>query len=171
MEQEEVNTSELPVTKRRTNGGRSGGDKDGGVDNQGVHMTIQVVAADSVQAEDVPTIPLGPLQKMSELQPEISVQSVSSTKSVRLPRPLVVQPAEYRRSFSEWLQIWWDGIRPAYLPLSLMPLLLGNTLAWIQTIPAQPLFGHFHVLHFVGSIIALIFLQSGAHVVNDYYDY
>lgn len=171
MEQEEVNKIDLPVPKRRASGGRAGGDRDGGADNQGLHMTVQVVAADSVQAEEVPTIPLGPLQKISELQPEISVQSIASTKSVRLPRPLVVQPAEYRRSFSEWLQIWWDGIRPAYLPLSLMPLLLGSALAWIQTIPLQPPFGHFHVLHFIGSITALILLQSGAHVVNDYYDY
>src|SRR5947207_8940929 len=103
MEQEEVNQTDLPVLKRRTSGGRTGGERDGGSDSQGIHMTIQVVAADSVQAEEVPTIPLGPLQKISELQPEISVQSVASTKSVRLPRPLVVQPAEYRRSFGEWL--------------------------------------------------------------------
>lgn len=171
MEQDEVNQTDLSVPKRRTGGGRAGGNRDRGAESQGVHMTIQVVAADSVQAEEVPTIPLGPLQKISELQPEISVQSVASTKSVRLPRPLVVQPEEYRRSVSEWLQIWWDGIRPAYLPLSLMPLLLGNVLAWLQTTPLQPPFGYFHVFSFIGSIVALILLQSGAHVVNDYYDY
>ncbi len=171
MEQDEVTTTDhLPAPRLWTNGGRDT-EREPGAERPKLHMTTQVVAADSVQAEEVPTVPLGPLQKISELQPEISVQSVASTKAVRLPRPLVVQPAEYRRSFGEWLQIWWDGIRPAYLPLSLMPLLLGNALAWIHTIPLQPPFGRFHILHFLGSAIALILLQSGAHVVNDYYDY
>src|SRR5436853_1915686 len=80
----------------------------------------QIVTADSVEAEEVPTIPLGSLQTLSTLQPEVSIHSVASTRSVTMPAPLVVQPSEYRRSVGEWLSVWWDGIRPTYLPLSIM---------------------------------------------------
>ncbi len=82
----------------------------------------KVVKADSVQAEEVPTIPLGSLQTINTLQPEVSVHSVAATQAVMVPVPLVVQPAEYRRSLVEWLHVWWDGIRPAYFALSLLPV-------------------------------------------------
>lgn len=85
-----------------------------------------------MQAEHVPTIPLNSLQIINALEPEIAVRSVAITRSVRLPTPLVSPPpAEYRRSLSQWLQLCWEGIRPAYLPLAIMPALLGSTLAWI----------------------------------------
>jgi 1,4-dihydroxy-2-naphthoate octaprenyltransferase len=131
----------------------------------------QIVTADSIQAEEVPTIPLGSLQTLSTLQPEVSIHSVASTRSVSMPAPLVVQPSEYRRSVSEWLSVWWDGIRPAYLPLSIMPVIVGSVLAWTQTIAGKSLLGHFHVLRFLATLIAVILLQVGAHLVNDYYDY
>ncbi len=130
-----------------------------------------VVTADAVQAEEVPTIPLGSLQTISSLQPAISVRSVASTRAVSVPAPLVVQASEYRRSFSEWFQVWWDGLRPAYLPLSLLPALLGTVLAWTQSITTKTPFGQFHLSHFVFTLGALILLQVGAHLVNDYYDY
>jgi len=131
----------------------------------------QIVTADSIQAEDSPTIPLGSLQTFSALQPEVSIHSVASTRSVTMPSPLVVQPSEYRRSLSEWLSLWWEGIRPAYLPLSIMPVVVGSILAWTQSIAAKSLLGHFHVLRFLATFIAVILLQIGAHLVNDYYDY
>ena len=131
----------------------------------------QIVTADSVQAEEVPTIPLGSLQTLRTLRPEVSIHSVASTRSVSMPAPLVVQPSEYRRSLSEWLSVWWDGIRPAYLPLSIMPVVVGSVLAWTQSIVGKSLLGHFHVLRFLATLIAVILLQVGAHLVNDYYDY
>src|SRR2546422_5736690 len=79
-------------------------------------VSSHIVTAEAVQAEEVPTVPLGPLQTLSALQPEVSVHSVASTRTVSMPAPLVVQPSEYRRSLGEWLQIWRDGIRPSYLP-------------------------------------------------------
>src|ERR1700680_3306884 len=85
-----------------------------------------VVKAPSVQSEEVPTIPLGSLQTLNALEPEVAVRSVAATRSVRLPAPLVVQPSEYRRSLGEWLQVWWEGIRPDYLPLAIMPVLVGS---------------------------------------------
>lgn len=133
--------------------------------------STHIVTADSVQAEEVPTIPLGSLETISTLQPAVSVHSVSSTQTVSIPEPLVVQPSEYRRSLGEWLQIWWDGIRPAYLPLSLMPVLVGSTLAWTQSISPQSPLGYFHFAHFIGTLLAVFLLQTGANLINDYYDY
>lgn len=131
----------------------------------------QIVTADSVQSEEIPTIPLGSFQTVSALQPEIAVRSVAATKSIQLPAPLVAQPVEYRRSLGEWLQIWWEGVRPEYLSLALLPVLLGSVLAWISTMNTQSPFGRLHVLHLILTIAAVGALQCGANVVNDYYDY
>ncbi|HVB22160.1 MAG TPA: 1,4-dihydroxy-2-naphthoate octaprenyltransferase [Ktedonobacteraceae bacterium] len=128
----------------------------------------QVVAAPSVQAEEVPTIPMSSLQTLNALQPEVSV---AATQAVRRPAPLVVQPSEYRRGMGESLQVWWDGIRPAYLPLSIMPVLLGTTLAWTQSISTKTLLGHLRITHFVATLLAVVLLQIGAQLINDYYDY
>ncbi len=134
-------------------------------------QSTQIVTADSVQAEEVPTIPIGSLQTISTLEPEVSVHSVASMRAISMPAPLVVQPSEYRRGLGEWLEIWRDGIRPGYLPLSLMPIILGSALAWTQTITAKTLLGHFHIVAFILSLIAATILQIGAHLINDYNDY
>ena len=131
----------------------------------------QIVTAESVQAEDVPTIPLGSLQTVSELLPEVSVYSVASEDSVMLPVPLVAQLPEDQRSLGERIKIWWEGIRPAYLPLSLLPVILGSVVAWTQSISLKSLGGHFHLFRFVITLVAVLLLQVGAHLVNDYYDY
>ena len=131
----------------------------------------QIVTAESVQAEDVPTIPLGSLQTVSELLPEVSVYPVASEDSVMLPVPLVAQLPEDQRSLGERLKIWWEGIRPAYLPLSLLPVILGSVAAWTQSISLKSLGGHFHLFRFVITLVAVLLLQVGAHLVNDYYDY
>ena len=130
-----------------------------------------VVTAESVQAEEVPTIPLESLQTLSKLEPAVSVRSVEATQSVRLPAPLVVQPSEYRRSLGEWLQVWWEGIRPGYLPLAIMPVLVGSTLAWTQGVSPGTPFGSFHFFQFIAVLFAVVALQVGANLVNDYYDY
>ena len=132
---------------------------------------VEIVTAEAVQAEEVPTIPIGSMQTVSALQPEISVHGVSSTTGMRLPAPLIVHPEEYRRSIGEWLRIWWNGIRPSYLPLSLLPVLLGSVLAWTQTITPASMRGNFHPQRFIAVLLAVVFLQTGAHLVNDYYDY
>ena len=130
-----------------------------------------VVMADSVQAEEVPTIPFNSLQTINALQPEISIHSTASTGRVSMPAPLVAQPAEYHRGLGEWLQIWKDSIRPGYLTLPLMPFLLGNVLAWLQTMDTHTPLGYFHISHFIAGLIAILLLQIGANLVNDYYDY
>lgn len=130
-----------------------------------------IVTAAAEQAEKVPTIPLGTLQTINAREPEVAVHSVATTRSVRLPSPLVAPPSEYHRTFAEWLQVWWEGIRPAYLLLPLMPVLLGSILSWLQTITAKAPFGHFRLSHFIVTLCAVAFLQIGANLVNDYYDY
>lgn len=131
----------------------------------------QIVTAESVQSEEIPTIPLGSFQTVSALQPEVAVRSVATSKAIQLPTPLVAQPSEYRRGLGEWLDIWWEGMRPAYAGLALLPALLGVVLAWIPTITAQTPLGHLRILHLILMLVALTALQFGANVINDYYDY
>ena len=133
--------------------------------------SAHVVTAETVQAEEVPTIPLGSLETINALQPEVSVRSVASTRSVNMPASLVAQPSEYRRSMGEWLQVWWDGVRPAYLLLPLLPVCVGSVFAWLQTISTKTPFGRFHTTHFIGIVLAIVLIQIGANLVNDYYDY
>lgn len=134
-------------------------------------VTSQIVTAETVQAEEVPTIPLDSFQTINALKPEIEIHPVTATRSVSLPGSLVVHPTEYRRGPFEWLQLWWEGLRPAYLPLSLAPVIVGSVLAWTQSIPQKPPFGHFHILHFLALLVAVVLIQYGAQLVNDYYDY
>ncbi len=133
--------------------------------------STHVVTADSVQAEEVPTIPLDSLQVISALQPEISIHSIAATRDVSTPTPLAFQATEANRNWSAWIQIWWEGMRPSYFVLPLMPALVGNVLAWSQTITPHALLGHFHLTHFIGMILVLMLIQAGANLVNDYYDY
>jgi 1,4-dihydroxy-2-naphthoate octaprenyltransferase len=136
-----------------------------------VDASSQIITAETVQAEEVPTIPLGSLQTVGTLQPEISVRSAASTRSVSLPKPLVAQPQEYHPGVGEWLTIWWDGIRPAYFPLSVIPVVLGSIVAWTQSISPQHPRGDFHPIRFIVTLAAVLLLQTGAHLINDYYDY
>jgi len=131
----------------------------------------QNVMAESVQAEEVPTIPLGSLQTVSEFHPDISVHSVAPKDSVMLPVPLVEQPPQNKRSLGERLTILWEGIRPGYLPLSLLPIILGSVAAWTQSISPKTPRGEFHPIRFVIILIAVLLLQIGTNLVNDYYDY
>jgi 1,4-dihydroxy-2-naphthoate polyprenyltransferase len=139
--------------------------------NRDSTSSSQLDTAESVQPEEVQTIPLGTQQTVSELQPEISVHSVASTRSIMPPVPLVAQPSENERSLSEWFSIWWDGIRPTYLPLSFLPVILGSVVAWTQSITLKTPRGDFHPIRFVIILAAVLLLQIGAQLVNDYYDY
>ena len=133
--------------------------------------SANIVTADSVEAEEVPTIPLGSLQKLGGLQPAVVVHSIASTHQVDMPTPLVVQSVEYQRSMREWLQFWRDGIRPAYLPLAVMPVLLGSVLAWTHSVSVQKPLGQFRFIHFIAMLAIACLLQAGASLINDYYDY
>ena len=131
----------------------------------------RMVIADSIQSGKVQVVHSGMQQTVSELQPKISTYSVATTRSVMQPLPLVEQPSESERGLGEWLSIWWEGIRPAYLALSLLPVVLGSVVAWTQSISPKTPHGNFHPIRFVITLIAVLLLQISAHLINDYYDY
>jgi len=131
----------------------------------------KIIAADSIKAEEIPTIPIDSLELVTSLQPTINIHSIDIASFRNLPTPLVVQPSEYRRSLSEWFQIWWEGIRPGYLSLSLLPILLGTTLAWTHTVNAQAPLGRLNIGHMIGGIVVASLIQIGGHLINDYYDH
>ena len=134
-------------------------------------ISSQMVTAESVHSEEVQMAPSGTQQTVSELQPKISVRSVATTRSIMQPLPLVAQPSENERRLGEWLSIWWEGIRPAYLLLSLLPVVLGSVVAWTQSVSLKTPRGTLHPVRFVITIAAVLLLQIGANLVNDYYDY
>jgi 1,4-dihydroxy-2-naphthoate polyprenyltransferase len=134
-------------------------------------ISSQMVTAESVHSEEVQMAPSGTQQTVSELQPKISVRSVATTRSIMQPLPLVAQPSENERRLGEWLSIWWEGIRPAYLLLSLLPVVLGSVVAWTQSVSLKTPRGTFHPVRFVITLAAVLLLQIGANLVNDYYDY
>ena len=134
-------------------------------------ITPQLVTDDSDQSRKVSVKHAGTQQVVSELQPKISTYPVATTRSVMQPLPLVEQPLESERSLREWLSIWWEGIRPAYLALSFLPVVLGGIVAWTQSISLKSPRGNFHLIKFVITLIAVLLLQIGAHLINDYYDY
>jgi len=134
-------------------------------------ISSQMVTAESVQSEEVQMAHSGTQQTVSELQPKISVHSVATTGSIMQPLPLVAQPSENERRLGEWLSIWWEGIRPAYLLLSLLPVVLGSVVAWTQSVSLKTPRGTIHPVRFGITIAAVLLLQIGANLVNDYYDY
>ena len=134
-------------------------------------ISSQMVTTESVHSEEVQMAPSGTQQTVSELQPKISVRSVATTRSIMQPLPLVAQPSENERRLGEWLSIWWEGIRPAYLLLSLLPVVLGSVVAWTQSVSLKTPRGTFHPVRFVITLAAVLLLQIGANLVNDYYDY
>src|SRR5438067_1789345 len=134
-------------------------------------ISPHMVTADAVQSGKVPEVRAGMQQAVSELQPIISTYSVDTTRTVMQPLPLVEQPSESERSLRECLSIWWEGIRPAYLALSLLPVVLGSVAAWTQSISPKTPRGNFQPIKFVITLIAVLLLQISAHLINDYYDY
>ena len=134
-------------------------------------ISSQKVTAESVQSEQVQMVSAGQQQTLSELQPKISVHSVVATESIMQPLPLVAQPMENERRLGEWLSILWEGIRPNYLPLSILPVVLGSVAAWTQSVSLRTPRGNFHPIRFGITLAAVLLLQIGAHLVNDYYDF
>lgn len=131
----------------------------------------QIVRADSVMAEEVPTVPIDSLQIINALEPEVAIHTVASMRGTNMQSPLVAQSAEYRRGLSEWIDIWRDGMRLKYVSLSLLPVIVGSTLAWAQAVVQQHRMVSPDVPRLISIVIAVILLQIGANLLNDYYDH
>jgi 1,4-dihydroxy-2-naphthoate polyprenyltransferase len=134
-------------------------------------ISQQLVTADSVQSGKAPVVHSSMQQAVSELQPKISTYSVATTRAIMQPLPLVEQPSESERSRREWLSVWWEGIRPTYLALSFLPVVLGSAVAWTQSISLKTPRGNFNLIKFVLILVAVLLLQISAQLINDYYDY
>ena len=131
-----------------------------------------MVTADSVQSGKVPIVHAGMQQAASELQPKISTYSVATytlrhaaSTACRSNHRIVnaVRENGYRSGGRAY--------RPAYLALSLLPVVLGSVAAWTQSISPKTPRGDFHPIKFAITIIAVLLLQMSAHLINDYYDY
>jgi 1,4-dihydroxy-2-naphthoate polyprenyltransferase len=134
-------------------------------------ISPQMITADAVQSEKVPVTHTSRQLAVSKLQPKISTYPVTTTSSAIQPQPLVEQPLHSERSLGEWLSIWWEGIRPVYIALSFLPVILGSAVAWTQSISPKTPRGDFHPVKFVITLVAVLLLQVSAHLINDYYDY
>ncbi len=134
-------------------------------------ISPHITTVDAAQSRKVPVVRADTQQAVRELQPKITTYAVATSSTVLQPLPLVEQPSESERSLKEWLSIWWEGIRPRYLALSLLPVILGSAVAWTQSISPRTPRGTFHPIKFVITIIAVLLLQMSAHLINDYYDY
>lgn len=140
--------------------------------NNNVSTAAPIIDAVDEKAERLPTLPLESLKAIGDLEPPaISVHSLESTRTFSVPTPLVVQPAEYHRTMGEWLRIFWDGTRPAYLVMSLFPFLFGTALAWSQHVNLNTVLGELKVPVFVLGLVTVVLAHMGANLINDYYDY
>lgn len=61
------------------------------------------------------------------------------------------------------MQIWWPTIRPWSYTAAVIPVALGTAIAAYQ--------GHFNLLLFVLALVGSVFIQAGANLTNEYYDF
>lgn len=72
--------------------------------------------------------------------------------------------------YSDWkrmknkVKIWLAEVRAPFLTATIVPIVLGTSIAWYHT-------GKIDWLSFALTLIAGIFLHMGCNVVNDYYDH
>lgn len=62
------------------------------------------------------------------------------------------------------LKIWLAEVRAPFLTATIVPIVLGTSIAWYHS-------GKIDWLSFVFTLVAGIFLHMGCNVVNDYYDH
>ncbi len=61
------------------------------------------------------------------------------------------------------IQVWWPTIRPWSYTAALIPVALGTVIAAYH--------GSFNLLLFLLALIGSVFIQAGANLTNEYYDY
>ena len=84
--------------------------------------------------------------------------------------PTVIEFPENRTAVSDWellkakVRSWVIGLRIPFLTGSVVPVLLGTTMAWAGT-------GMIHWGYFALTLIAAVLLHAGTNVLNDYSDH
>ncbi|MBI2868232.1 MAG: 1,4-dihydroxy-2-naphthoate octaprenyltransferase [Chloroflexi bacterium] len=84
--------------------------------------------------------------------------------------PAVLDFPENRRAVSDWhlvrmkLKSWFLAVRPSFLTASMVPVLLGGAVAWLQT-------GTLYWGLFLLTLLAGLLIQAGTNVFNDYFDH
>ncbi|MFP4589235.1 MAG: 1,4-dihydroxy-2-naphthoate octaprenyltransferase [Candidatus Bipolaricaulota bacterium] len=62
------------------------------------------------------------------------------------------------------IKIWITELRAPFFTCTLVPVFLGVAVAWRQ-------YGVFHLLKFILTLLATLFLHAGANMIDDYFDY
>ena len=84
--------------------------------------------------------------------------------------PTVIEFPENRTAVSDWeaikakLRSWVIELRTPFLTATVVPVLLGTTMAWAET-------DLVHWGHLVLTLVATVLLHAGANVINDYFDH
>jgi 1,4-dihydroxy-2-naphthoate octaprenyltransferase len=60
--------------------------------------------------------------------------------------------------------VWFKELRAPFFTATVVPVLLGTTIAWYEV-------GIFNVTHFVLTLVAVLLLNAGTNMINDYFDY
>lgn len=71
------------------------------------------------------------------------------------------------------IRAWFLAIRPKTLTGAIAPVLLGLSLAWIDSSLYQPAFGQTSVFQWIPAVLCMLFavlMQIDANFINDYFD-
>jgi 1,4-dihydroxy-2-naphthoate octaprenyltransferase len=60
--------------------------------------------------------------------------------------------------------VWFKELRAPFFTATVVPVLLGTTIAWYEV-------GIFNATHFVLTLTAVLLLNAGTNMINDYFDY
>ncbi|NIQ06475.1 MAG: prenyltransferase [Candidatus Korarchaeota archaeon] len=70
----------------------------------------------------------------------------------------------YLRAAWSKFTLWLREVRPAFFTCTIVPVILGTTVAWYQ----QEVF---HLRYFLLTLVGTLFLHAGANMIDDYFDY
>jgi 1,4-dihydroxy-2-naphthoate octaprenyltransferase len=84
---------------------------------------------------------------------------VATDQRSGLPLELPSLPGQFDR--------WWSVLRPATLWLSVMPVVLGAIIAWLESLGSSAVF---HPIRLLALILIVLALHAAANLLNESYD-
>jgi 1,4-dihydroxy-2-naphthoate octaprenyltransferase len=78
-----------------------------------------------------------------------------------------METTEPNNSKPGFVKKWWVAIRPFALPASTMPVIFGTVLALTMSDDETV----FNVPYFLGALFGMVFLHTGANLLNDVFDF